>query len=91
MATTLATGFFFRQWIISITGTKDILSNIRDIININGGCLRQVTLNNTWQLSFQANHHIYVFINYIYKDTTVSLTRKRLLCTKFLKEYNEHI
>ena len=79
----------YDKWTISITGTKEILDGIRNnIIGIHG-CLRQATSNNTWRLMLQSPHDISKFINYIYKNATVSLTRKRILCERFLKEYNE--
>lgn len=81
--------YITKKWVITITGTKEVLDGIVEKSYITP-CWRHITKNkNTWSFFINKKVEIERFINYIYKDSTVSLTRKRLLCEQFLKEYNE--
>jgi hypothetical protein len=64
------------SWVIMLIGTKEFLEGLCNVYGLKGN-YRKATKNNTWTLLLQKKSEIEKFLKIIYKDSTVSLTRKR--------------
>lgn len=73
------------QWAVVFTGTKEVLSSIEKISNINGKYdYISTSNNNTWQWRIRAQLDIIKFICWIYYDSNIFMDRKKTQCGKCL-------
>lgn len=78
---------------VGYIGSPELINEIKDYINKELNILGNTFIANktssvlTWQLS--KNQYIYDFLNYLYKDSTIHLTRKYERYQDFLQKYSQ--
>lgn len=80
------TNTIYTNIVVGICGTKEFLQGVSKVALINDAKKDKRKDNNIWYLSFSGTNKVASFYNYLYKDATIFLTRKKDKFEKYFKE-----
>lgn len=80
------TNTVYTNIVVGICGTKEFLKEVSKQASVNEAKKDKRKINNIWYISFSGSKKVMSFYNYIYKDATLFLTRKKDKFEKYFKE-----
>lgn len=81
--------YITKKWVITITGTREILEGIIKETNITPVIINVTEGKNTWRIYINKKLEIKNFIQYLYQDSSIHLKRKKNMSEIFMSKNND--